>query len=139
MCRNPHRTEKKPLMETTCCDLNTKHLTTQVLLVIGLYILSPVFEWHLKIRPFENRTGLDHSNTGLVRYSVLDYNCLHWFVGRQPWPVMNSLLFIDLDNNNLGDSLERGKFSGLNVVGTLKLRNNNITRYNNITSVVSSL
>jgi hypothetical protein len=41
---------------------------------------------------------------------------------------MNSLLFIDLDDNKLGDSLERGKFSNLNVVGTLKLRNNNITR-----------
>ncbi len=50
-------------------------------------------------------------------------------LGRQPWPVMNSLLFIDLDDNKLGDSLERGKFSNLNVVGTLKLRNNNITRW----------
>jgi len=49
--------------------------------------------------------------------------------GRQPWPVMNSLLYIDLDDNMLGDSLERGKFSNLNVVGTLKLRNNKITRF----------
>ena len=28
--------------------------------------------------------------------------------GRSPWPVMNSLIYIDLDNNNLGDSLDGG-------------------------------
>ena len=27
------------------------------------------FKWHLKTGPFEDRTCLDHSNTGLVRYS----------------------------------------------------------------------
>ena len=28
--------------------------------------------------------------------------------GRAPWPVMNSLIYIDLDNNQLGDSLDGG-------------------------------
>ena len=28
-----------------------------------------VFKWHLNTGPFDNRTCLDHSNTGLVRYS----------------------------------------------------------------------
>ena len=29
--------------------------------------------------------------------------------GRSPWPVMNSIIYIDLDNNQLGDSLDGGK------------------------------
>ena len=29
--------------------------------------------------------------------------------GRAPWPVMNSLIYIDLDNNQLGDSLDGGR------------------------------
>ena len=31
--------------------------------------------------------------------------------GRSPWPVMNSLIYIDLDNNNLGDSLDGGMYN----------------------------
>ena len=29
--------------------------------------------------------------------------------GRAPWPVMNSIIYMDLNNNNLGDSLDGGK------------------------------
>jgi hypothetical protein len=29
--------------------------------------------------------------------------------GRAPWPVMNSIIYLDLNNNNLGDSLDGGK------------------------------
>ena len=31
--------------------------------------------------------------------------------GRAPWPVMNSIIYIDLNNNRLGDSLDGGKCS----------------------------
>ena len=30
--------------------------------------------------------------------------------GRAPWPVMNSLIHIDLDNNQLADSLDGGNY-----------------------------
>ena len=34
-----------------------------------------------------------------------------------PWPVMNSLISLDLDHNNFGDNLaEPGRFQGLNVL-----------------------
>ena len=34
-----------------------------------------------------------------------------------PWPVMNSLISLDLDHNNFGDNLaEPGRFNGLNVL-----------------------
>jgi Leucine-rich repeat (LRR) protein len=41
--------------------------------------------------------------------------------GRSPWPVMNSLLLLDLDNNNLGDSLDGGK-KILGHLGSLKVK-----------------
>ena len=72
------------------------------------------------------------SNVAQLFFVKLDFDQIVYycwlFIGRQPWPVMNSLLYVDLDNNMLLDSLERGKFSNLNVLGTLKLRNNNITK-----------
>ena len=36
-------------------------------------LFCPNFKWPLKTGPFNNRTHLDHLNTGLVRYS--DDNC----------------------------------------------------------------
>ncbi len=47
--------------------------------------------------------------------------------GRQAWPTMNSLLYLDLDHNLLGGALTPGRFDNLNTLGTLKLRSNNIT------------
>jgi Leucine-rich repeat (LRR) protein len=47
--------------------------------------------------------------------------------GRQPWPAMNSLLYLDLDHNELGDSITGGRFDNLIVLGTLKMRYNNIS------------
>ncbi len=41
---------------------------------------------------------------------------------------MNSLLYLDLDDNLLGGgALSPGRFDNLNTLGTLKLRRNNIT------------
>ena len=38
-----------------------------------------------------------------------------------PWPVMNSLISLDLDHNNFGDNLaEPGRFNGLNVLQVTK-------------------
>ena len=48
--------------------------------------------------------------------------------GRQPWPVMNSLISLDLDFNEIGDNLEAGKFRGLNTLQALHLRGNGITK-----------
>jgi len=49
--------------------------------------------------------------------------------GRVPWPVMNSLISLDLDHNNFGDNLaEPGRFQGLNVLQSLSLRGNGITK-----------
>ncbi|CAB4065927.1 unnamed protein product [Lepeophtheirus salmonis] len=41
------------------------------------------------------------------------YNNIKEIKGRQPWPVMNSLLELNLDYNQLGDSLEAGRFDAL--------------------------
>ncbi len=41
---------------------------------------------------------------------------------------MNSLLYLDLDHNQLGGALQPGRFDNLNTLGTLKLRANNITK-----------
>ena len=39
-----------------------------------------------------------------------------------PWPVMNSLISLDLDHNNFGDNLaEPGRFQGLNVLQVVKI------------------
>lgn len=43
------------------------------------------------------------------------------------WPVMNSLLDLDLRDNALGDRLNGDSFSGLITLRYLKLSNNNIT------------
>ncbi|XP_055919385.1 chaoptin [Eupeodes corollae] len=43
------------------------------------------------------------------------------------WPVMNSLLYLDLAGNNLSDSLEGDNFKGLLVLQTLVLNKNNIS------------
>jgi Leucine-rich repeat (LRR) protein len=40
---------------------------------------------------------------------------------------MNSLLYLDLDHNELGDSITGGRFDNLIVLGTLKMRYNNIS------------
>ena len=43
-----------------------------------------------------------------------------------PWPVMNSLISLDLDHNNFGDNLaEPGRFNGLNVLQVTKNDNYN--------------
>ena len=39
----------------------------------------------------------------------LAHNNISKIRGRSPWPVMNSLIYIDLDNNNLADTLDGGK------------------------------
>ena len=39
-----------------------------------------------------------------------------------PWPVMNSLISLDLDHNNFGDNLaEPGRFQGLNVLQVMMM------------------
>lgn len=44
------------------------------------------------------------------------------------WPVMNSLLYLDMSRNLLGDSLEEHSFKGLLVLQRLLLIENGITR-----------
>ncbi|EDW91002.2 chaoptin [Drosophila yakuba] len=44
------------------------------------------------------------------------------------WPVMNSLIYLDLSHNQLGDSLNGESFTGLLVVQRLKLQNNGISQ-----------
>jgi len=44
------------------------------------------------------------------------------------WPVMNSLIYLDLSHNQLGDSLNGLSFTGLLVVQRLKLQNNGISQ-----------
>ncbi|KAH8401730.1 hypothetical protein KR009_007566 [Drosophila setifemur] len=44
------------------------------------------------------------------------------------WPVMNSLIYLDLSYNELGDSLHGQSFTGLLVVQRLKLQNNGISQ-----------
>ncbi|XP_040569853.1 uncharacterized protein [Lepeophtheirus salmonis] len=56
------------------------------------------------------------------------YNNIKEIKGRQPWPVMNSLLELNLDYNQLGDSLEAGRFDGLIVLKSIGLRGNNISK-----------
>jgi len=58
----------------------------------------------------------------------LSHNKIDGFKGRQAWPTMNSLLLLDLDDNQLGDSLTPGRLDNLNTLGELRLRRNNITR-----------
>lgn len=62
-----------------------------------------------------NHLYMAHNNVSTIR-------------GRAPWPVMNSLISLDLDHNNFGDNLEGGRFNGLNVLQSLKLRSNGMTR-----------
>jgi Leucine-rich repeat (LRR) protein len=43
------------------------------------------------------------------------------------WPVMNSLLGLDLSNNEIGDNLEAGSFANLISLQRLDLRNNSVS------------
>eukprot|EP00092_Neocalanus_flemingeri_P025507 GFUD01027655.1.p1 GENE.GFUD01027655.1~~GFUD01027655.1.p1 ORF type:complete len:1068 (-),score=163.25 GFUD01027655.1:152-3355(-) len=63
-----------------------------------------------------------------LNYLFMAHNKVSIIRGRQPWPVMNSLISLDLDFNSFGDSLEGGRFAGLNVLRSLKLRGNNMTK-----------
>jgi len=63
-----------------------------------------------------------------LNYLHLSHNNLSSINGRQPWPVMNSLISLDLDFNMFGDNLEGGRFAGLNTLQILKLRANGMTR-----------
>lgn len=45
------------------------------------------------------------------------------------WPVMNSLLYLDMATNKLGDSFEESSFKGLLTLQELHLQYNNITSY----------
>ncbi|XP_034651599.1 chaoptin isoform X2 [Drosophila subobscura] len=44
------------------------------------------------------------------------------------WPVMNSLIYLDLSHNQLGDSLDSQSFTSLLVVQRLKLQSNGISK-----------
>ena len=44
----------------------------------------------------------------LTNYS-LAHNKIVKIKGRRAWPIMNSLLYLNLDYNMLGDSLEAGR------------------------------
>ena len=58
------------------------------------------------------------------RYTIIVFMAS---LGRQPWPAMNSLLYLDLDHNKLGDSITGGRLDNLLVLGTLSIRHNNIS------------
>jgi len=58
----------------------------------------------------------------------LAHNKLKEIRGRQPWPVMNSLISLDFDYNEYGDNLGPGRFNNLNTVQYLSLRYNNISK-----------
>eukprot|EP00095_Tigriopus_kingsejongensis_P011359 maker-scaffold444_size168727-snap-gene-0.34 protein:Tk11359 transcript:maker-scaffold444_size168727-snap-gene-0.34-mRNA-1 annotation:"Chaoptin" len=63
-----------------------------------------------------------------VNQMFLSHNKIQTIKGRQPWPVMNSLIVLDLDYNELGDSIASDRFDNLRTLGTLKLRGNGLTR-----------
>eukprot|EP00088_Acartia_fossae_P001194 TRINITY_DN10452_c0_g1_i2.p1 TRINITY_DN10452_c0_g1~~TRINITY_DN10452_c0_g1_i2.p1 ORF type:complete len:750 (-),score=93.28 TRINITY_DN10452_c0_g1_i2:158-2113(-) len=56
------------------------------------------------------------------------HNELSTIRGRQPWPVMNSLISLDFDYNKFNDNLGPGRFNNLNTVQFLSLRYNNISK-----------
>jgi len=69
----------------------------------------------------------------------MSHNEVSTIRGRQPWPVMNSLISLDLDFNMFGDNLERGRLDGLNVLQSLKLRGNKMTKPPEALSSLQSL
>jgi len=73
-----------------------------------------------------NHLHMSHNNVSTIR-------------GRQPWPVMNSLISLDLDFNMFGDNLEQGRLDGLNVLQSLKLRGNGMTKPPSALSALQSL
>lgn len=89
---------------------------------------------------------LDHNELSEIPRPPISLNHLHMshnnistIRGRQPWPVMNSLISLDLDYNMFGDNLEQGRFDGLNVLRSIKLRGNNITKPPKALSALLSL
>jgi len=89
---------------------------------------------------------LDHNEISEIPRPPISLNHLHMAYnnvstirGRQPWPVMNSLISLDLDFNMFGDNLEQGRLDGLNVLRSLKLRGNNITKPPQALSALLSL
>ena len=52
----------------------------------------PVFEGHPKTGPFDNRTCLDHSNTGLVRYS--DGYCIKFLSSMKHTRLIDQVLVL---------------------------------------------
>ncbi|XP_023321247.1 chaoptin [Eurytemora carolleeae] len=88
-------------------------------------------------------SGLQSLRTLYLDYNLLDeipsppisLNHLHIshnqivdIKGKQSWPVMNSLISLNLDNNLIGDNLEGGKFDNLNSLQYLSLKYNNISK-----------
>merc|ERR1719285_1180222 len=63
-----------------------------------------------------------------LTHYYMAHNKLKEIRGRQPWPVMNSLISLDFDYNEFGDNLGDGRFNNLNTVQYLSLRYNNISQ-----------
>merc|ERR1719245_48788 len=78
------------------------------------------------VMDYNNMTEIPLPGISLIDFSLAN-NQIHEIKGRQAWPVMNSLIRLNLDNNFLGESLTGGRFDNLNTLGTLSLRGNNIT------------
>ncbi|XP_063228922.1 chaoptin [Bacillus rossius redtenbacheri] len=57
----------------------------------------------------------------------LSHNSLQRIEPLTTWPVMNSLLLLDLGYNRLGDSLQRGSFANLLTLQTLDLAGNGLS------------
>ncbi|XP_073844733.1 insulin like growth factor binding protein acid labile subunit convoluted [Musca autumnalis] len=79
---------------------------------------------------------LDISNNRLeklfqISISLNELHMSHNRITKIPagtWPVMNSLLYLDMSYNLLGDNLEESSFRGLLVLQKLHLEGNGITR-----------
>ena len=60
--------------------------------------------------------NLEHNQLGEIPTPSISMTQMHLannnisrIIGRSPWPVMNSLIYLDLNNNQFGDSLDGGK------------------------------
>ena len=74
-----------------------------------------------------------------LNYLHMSHNNVSTIRRRQPWPVMNSLISLDLDFDMFGDNLEQGRLDGLNVLQSLKLRGNGMTKPPSALSALQSL
>ncbi|XP_055377992.1 toll-like receptor 3 [Condylostylus longicornis] len=127
---------KSPTFGTlsTLLELNLSHNKLRSIARGGMAKLTSLRNFYLNNNELEKLFQIPISLTHLdLRFNQIKE------IPENTWPRMNSLLYLDLSHNNIGDNIKSDSFTSLLTLQTLRLNSNGITKtfYNKLSDLTT--